>query len=144
MPLYFAYGSNMDRARLEARIGDVLRSGVARLDDHELRFNKRSKDGTGKANVVQRIGSFVEGGVYEVSDEQLAVLDKFEKGYHRVTIAVSRNKAPEMMVTYIADAAEVDDSLTPSAEYLQFIRRGAEAFGLSRAYQETLAVIETT
>ena len=143
MAIYFAYGSNMDRSQLEDRVDKTLPRGVARLDDYEVRFNKRSKYGSGKANIVWRVGSSVEGGLYELTDEQLADLDEYEIGYHRVTVIVTRNGTPESVVTYMADPDQIDDNLAPSAKYLETIKRGAQAFGLSREYQERLTATKT-
>jgi hypothetical protein len=47
---YFAYGSNMETARLRERMPSAKPLGVAKLSGHELRFHKRSKDGSGKCN----------------------------------------------------------------------------------------------
>lgn len=55
--LYFAYGSNMSSARLRARVPSCRPIGIAFLPGHELRFHKRSKDGSGKCDAFQ-----VEGG----------------------------------------------------------------------------------
>ena len=46
----FAYGSNMDSARLRKRVGDCTALGVATLPRHRLRFHKHSEDTTGKCN----------------------------------------------------------------------------------------------
>lgn len=47
---YFAYGSNMSRARLEARVGPCQDRGHAWLDGFDLRFHKRGRDGSGKCD----------------------------------------------------------------------------------------------
>jgi gamma-glutamylcyclotransferase len=139
MPLYFAYGSNMDAERLRERIDHVRVTGVGSVSGYDLRFNKRSMDGSGKANIVQRADFAVEGVLFEVSTAQLAKLDRFEKGYHRAPVAVVVNGATQNATTYIADADQIDDSLAPTAEYLRFITRGAEKFGLSEGYRHRLA-----
>lgn len=138
MPLYFAYGSNMDTDRIGARIDHVEVVGVGSVAGYDLRFNKRSVDGSGKANLVERVDGVVEGVLFEVNATQLVKLDGCEKGYHRAPVAVVINGATQNAITYIADAEQIDDSLAPTAEYLRFLTRGAEAFGLSEAYRQRL------
>jgi gamma-glutamylcyclotransferase len=138
MPLYFAYGSNMDAERLGKRVDQVKVTGVGSVTGYDLRFNKRSVDGSGKANLVERADAVVEGVLFEVSAAQLERLDGFEKGYHRMPVSVVVNGATQSAITYVADPDQIDDSLTPTTEYLRLIRRGAEAFGLSDAYRQRL------
>ncbi|MEE3214016.1 MAG: gamma-glutamylcyclotransferase family protein, partial [Pseudomonadota bacterium] len=74
MPWYFAYGSNMNLARVEARIGDTRRVLPATLEGYALRFNKASKvPGIAHANVVPAAGERVEGALFELMvPEQIA------------------------------------------------------------------------
>ena len=46
----FAYGSNMPSARLRGRCPSARAIGIAELRGHELRWHKRSKDGSGKCD----------------------------------------------------------------------------------------------
>ena len=48
----FAYGSNMPSARLRGRCPSARAIGIAELRGHELRWHKRSKDGSGKCDIV--------------------------------------------------------------------------------------------
>ncbi|OBX37458.1 hypothetical protein A8U91_01825 [Halomonas elongata] len=77
MPYYFAYGSNMNPARVEARIGDTRRAVAGVLVDHVLRFDKASKvPGISHANVAPRPGERVEGVLFELaSPEQIRDMD---------------------------------------------------------------------
>jgi hypothetical protein len=55
--------------------------------------------------------------------------------YHRRQIRVRVDSGDELeAVTYVAGEAFIDDSLTPSAEYLQTILRGAREHGLPDDY----------
>lgn len=55
---YFAYGSNMNRARCEGRLNsegaEILDECLVKLDKHKLTFNKKNLSGKnlGFANVV--------------------------------------------------------------------------------------------
>ena len=49
---YFAFGSNMLLERIKKRVPSARVLGNATLGGYALRFNKLSKDGSGKANIV--------------------------------------------------------------------------------------------
>src|SRR6185503_12243231 len=94
MPVYFAYGSNMSTTRLRRRARSAVVVGRAYLEGYELRFNKRSEDGSGKANALEtgRPSDRVEGLLFELTDLDLAELDRAEgRGYAR---AVARVETP--------------------------------------------------
>lgn len=66
----FAYGSNMFSARF--RDYGVIPDGQGRaalVCGYDLCFNKKSRDGSGKANVEPRTGGEVWGVLYSISDE---------------------------------------------------------------------------
>ncbi len=82
---YFAYGSNMNPARLVD--GRLRREGVdlgrrigGRLDGWRLTFDKsrRSPSGSGVGNIVPVPGGCVHGTLNEMPDAGLAVLDVWE------------------------------------------------------------------
>lgn len=49
---YFAYGSNMSVSRLQSRITIEEDVGAAYLEGWQMVFNKRGRDGSGKANLI--------------------------------------------------------------------------------------------
>jgi gamma-glutamylcyclotransferase len=49
---YFAFGSNMLLERIKKRVPSARALGIATLGGYALRFNKLSKDGSAKANIV--------------------------------------------------------------------------------------------
>ena len=63
MEMQFAYGSNMDSDRLKQKgIERILENAkIARLDDWEFGFTKKSDDESGKANIIPMTGSIVWG-----------------------------------------------------------------------------------
>jgi hypothetical protein len=80
--LYFAYGSNMNQKRLEARVGKVTKVGVITLPHWKLEFNCGPHDKR-FANITMTATSpeqYVEGVVYELTSKQMKILDHFE-GY---------------------------------------------------------------
>src|SRR5260370_2471487 len=47
---YFAYASNMSRAQMQSRAGNILEAQAARLENYEIVFNKKSHGGSAKAH----------------------------------------------------------------------------------------------
>jgi gamma-glutamylcyclotransferase (GGCT)/AIG2-like uncharacterized protein YtfP len=145
MPYYFAYGSNMNAARVEARIGATRRSLAGVLHDHALRFDKASRvAGIAHANVSPFPGERVEGALFELhSSDQITLMDPFE-GYpleyqrHRLPIATAEG-AFEAWV-YIAAPGTTAPALRPTREYLDHLLAG-EIF-LSADYHRRLAQVE--
>jgi len=140
--LYFAYGSNMQSKRLRSRIGSVKTIGLAFLKDRKVVFNKRSKDGSGKANLVQSPGDITWGVLYEINLEGLDKLDKLESGYGRVNIQVwlPGNNMVEA-VTYISDNLTNDPR--PYKWYKEIVLSGAREHNLPQdhiAYLEEIPV----
>jgi gamma-glutamylcyclotransferase (GGCT)/AIG2-like uncharacterized protein YtfP len=136
---YFAYGSNLDQEQLRGRIGDVNIIGKAVLHEHTIKFNKQSRDGSGKANIVNQDTSDVEGVIFNFTEEQFKKMDKSEVGYHRKQVSLAFEDRQVKAITYAADSEKINDTLTPTKEYLQIIIGGAKNFELSDAYQKMLA-----
>jgi hypothetical protein len=61
---YFAYGSNLDLARIRSRVPAVGLIGPALLQHMRLTFDKRGRDGSGKANLAEDTASHVWGVLY--------------------------------------------------------------------------------
>jgi gamma-glutamylcyclotransferase (GGCT)/AIG2-like uncharacterized protein YtfP len=145
MPYYFAYGSNMNVARVEARIGTTRRSLAGTLHDHALRFDKASRvSGIAHANVAPLAGERVEGALFELLEpRQIERMDPFE-GYpleyerHRLPI-VTQEGTIEAWV-YIATPGMTAPSLRPAHEYLEHLLAG-EPF-LSADYRRRLAQVD--
>lgn len=145
MPWYFAYGSNMNPARVAARIGATRRVLPGVLHDHELRFDKVSKvAGIAHANVAPVPGARVEGALFRLENpEQIRHMDPFE-GYpheydrHRLPV-VTAEGAFEAWV-YIAAPGMTAPSLKPAREYLAHLLAG-QAFH-STEYHARLAAVE--
>jgi len=50
---YFAYGSNMLKARLIERAPSALVRGTRYMEGYKIKHNKSSKDGSGKCNLAK-------------------------------------------------------------------------------------------
>jgi hypothetical protein len=136
--LYFAYGSNMELARLEERTGTAIDHGIATLKDCRIAFNKQSVDGSGKTNIISTEKQDVFGVISELSDKQLKILDDNEKGYVRVPIAVDVGGKVTEVQTYVAVEERINNDLRPTAEYLGYLINGAREHGFSEEYQKLL------
>lgn len=130
MPRYFAYGSNMSRARIEARLGAVRDLGRARCPDRHHRFSKLGRDGTGKGNIEVVAGGLVWGVVYEIDEGQLARLAEFEFGYRATQIEL----AAEVQAVTSFEALEPVAGLAPTRAYLEHYVTGIREHGIPDAY----------
>lgn len=118
---YFAYGSNINFNRMKRRVGDFLEPVIGKLNGYELKFNKKSKDGSGKANIVVNPEEVIEGRLFELTDKQLIKLESYEKGYHREDVQINVEDKEISAITYVADANKIDNSLKPTEDYLDLI-----------------------
>src|SRR5208337_275145 len=101
---YFAYGSNMLSSRLTSRVASAKTIGRAVLNNWAVIFNKKSKDGSGKANLFYSPGFITWGGLYEINVDDISKLDKIEKGYTRITVKVKKDDGEIVETeTYISD-----------------------------------------
>jgi len=136
---YFAYGSNLDPNRKEARTGGIRESRKVSAIGYRLVFDKLGSDGTGKANLVPDDRCRVWGAVYRCSAETLIQMDRYEGvpggHYLRTTILVQAESGEELeAVTYVAGEEHKRPFLQPSDDYLERIIRGARHHGLPESY----------
>ncbi|MDX1756020.1 MAG: gamma-glutamylcyclotransferase family protein [Marinobacter sp.] len=147
--LCFAYGSNMSRARLQARLASVRFVTVASLPGHRLNFHKVGCDGSAKcdAEATGRAGDCVIGVVYEIDEADKSVLDRIEGlgvGYRDKTVEVLTAQGDTLTATLYV-ATRVDPALKPYSWYRHHVLVGAREHGLPSAYIariEAVAVCE--
>ncbi len=131
---YFAYGSNMLRARLEARVGAVIVIGAALLHDYAHAFNKRGRDGTGKGNISPAPGQMVHGVLYRLERAQFERLAQFEGGYRRVELNVRQRE--QALYAHSFQALAPVTFLRPTAEYVDYYVAGMREHDLPEDYQQ--------
>ncbi len=121
---YFAYGSNINRRQMQERCPDSEPMFVATLRNYKLVFvgwSRRWRGGT--ANIKPFRGEKVFGAIYEVSEECLRRLDKYESSYNRINVTVfDEDGEPIEAITYIK--AVPSEETQPSKEYLAVIQQG--------------------
>ena len=146
---YFAYGSNMLLKRLQERCKSVRMHCLASAPGYELAFIKKSRDGSGKATILETKAedARVHGVVFHLSADELAALDKFEgrgAGYDRrddFRVEIGPNAEPMIVSTYIGTPDHLDRKLQAYDWYLNLVIAGAEENGLPEACRATLRTI---
>lgn len=145
---YFGYGSNMLTARLKARVPSATPVATATLDGYELRFHKRSRDGSGKCNVSpsSHNDASVHGVIFEVNDSELDALDEAEKrgrGYVRQDVSVRTAASTVDAFAYVAQPAYIDQALLPYEWYHAIVVAGAREHALPSSYISQLGAVQT-
>lgn len=141
--LYFAYGSNMDPVQMAKRCPGAPVLGAARLPDHRLTFTYDSGAwGGGVGNVVPAPGEEVWGVLWDLDDEHVRTLDRYEGVaqdiYRRVQTAVIRDGEPVEAMIYLCRDAGYK---RPSRRYVRALVRGALAHGVPQAYVDGLEAL---
>ena len=144
---YFAYGSNMNPARVQKRglriEGDAMAGFLA---NYRLRFNKRSRKNpcAGHANIEPDFSSRVEGVLYPLCDDrEIEKMDPFESApnhYRRELVFIQGREQLVLAWTYIANDSVVDNALSPPQWYINHLLEGSEF--LSNDYIEFIRHVE--
>jgi gamma-glutamylcyclotransferase (GGCT)/AIG2-like uncharacterized protein YtfP len=133
---YFAYGSNMNWEQMQRRCPSAKFVCVASLKNYRFAIARHSRlRNCGTANIFAETGSEVRGIVYDVSEQELAILDGFEDGYRRermLVLAIDGSQSSIEVLVYIAK--EEDDVPLPSSEYKQLIVAGAKHWNMPEFY----------
>jgi hypothetical protein len=140
VPLYAAYGSNMDPAQMMKRAPHSPMAGTGWLQDWRLTFGGEDYGWEGAlATVVEHLGSQVFCVLYDVSPEDERQLDSWEGaelGMHKkLRLRVHTLDGPVLAWLYVLDAYEGG---LPSARYLGVMADAAEAAGAPADYVEKL------
>lgn len=139
LPLYFAYGSNLDPALMELRCPDHRVLCRARLHDHVLAFHGESRIwGGAVAAADPHAGSIVHGVVYELRPGDFERLDRAEgyvaagdsrNSYERVQLPVELENGETIEVFTYVLAAPAPPGL-PTRDYRWAILSGMRHHGL--------------
>jgi len=114
----------------------------------EISFNKRTNDNPekkGYANIIEDANEIVEGVLYEITEEEMKELDRYEgcpEHYERMKIEVTWDTGKKVIAeTYIARKDKIGTGLLPTKEYLNRLLN-AKPF-LSPEYYERLKSQQT-
>jgi gamma-glutamylcyclotransferase len=146
---YFAFGSNMLLERLKKRAPSARVLGTASLSGYALRFNKLSKDGSSKANIVpsEDPREVVYGVLYNLDDNELPRLDKAEgvgNGYnvHYLRVRRADAEAEEDAFAYLAAPEAIREGLPPFQWYKDMVLEGATQNRLPQSYVLRIKAVE--
>ncbi|WP_132874839.1 gamma-glutamylcyclotransferase [Tamaricihabitans halophyticus] len=136
MPLYAAYGSNMEPAQMMERAPHSPMAGTGWLVGWRLTFGAEDFGWEGAlATVVEEAGSQVFVVLYDVPPEDEAKLDRWEGselGLHtKIRLRIQTMEGSALAWLYVLDAYEGG---LPSARYLGVMADAAEAAGAPADY----------
>ena len=129
---YFAYGSNMNPARVRERGLAFTEVQGASLKGMRLVFDKVSRlhPNAAHANIVYAPGELVEGVLYRLAGaDEILKMDPFERApwnYGRDAVQVLAGGAAHWAWTYFANRAVRRDGLHPPADYLAHLLAGRD------------------
>ncbi|HSV37556.1 MAG TPA: gamma-glutamylcyclotransferase family protein [Nocardioidaceae bacterium] len=128
MPLYAAYGTNMDPRRMLERCPHSPMQGTGWLEGWRLTFGGEDLGWDGPlATIVQDPFEQVFVVVYDITDDDVAVLDSWEGPpglYRKTRLRVSMMTGEVVCWAYVLDAYEGG---LPSASYLGVLAEAAQA-----------------
>lgn len=137
MPLYAAYGSNMDPARMGARCPHSPARGTGWLTGWRLTFAGEDHGWDGAmATLVEDPSSQVFVTLYDITPEDEQRLDAWEMGlYRKLRVRVETLDDARPAWLYVLDAYEGG---LPSASYLSILSEAADAAGAPADYVQDL------
>ncbi|MGE3961015.1 MAG: gamma-glutamylcyclotransferase [Dehalococcoidia bacterium] len=147
--LYFAYGSNLDEARLRMHAPSARLVSIARLEGYRLAFSIESKRSWlgGVGDILASPGDEVWGALWVLAPEESHPLDEQEglfrdpPAYRRLTVEVTTPAGDAVRCRTYQVAAPDPEGFLPSPAYRETILRGARALGLPDAYLQRLEAI---
>lgn len=147
--LYFAFGSNLLRQRLQYENPSASFYTTGRLKDYELKFGFWANNVTtlwhGAAATIEYCpGSEVWGVIWTMSNEHLSTLDKQEGVslgvYSPLEVSVETEYGPMLCRTYKMNNFRPG---LPSPQYKKVVCLGAAENGIPEEYLKKLNSIET-
>lgn len=137
MPLYFAYGSNMDRAQMAARCPSSRALGLARLMRHRVVIMRE-----GWASVVRAPRGEVWGVLWDLALRDVAALDRYESLhtglYAKIVQPVLTEAGPRRAVVYVGREGEGG---VPRPGYMESVVAAAEAAGVPASHLASLRAL---
>ena len=127
---YFAYASNLNRKQMRERCPDSKPMFIATLPNYKLVFVGWSREWRGGKASIRPFGKEkILGAIYDVSEQCLKQLDRYEIGYDRLKVKVYDEDGEAIeAITYIK-AGRVEEG-EPSQEYLSVIQQGYRDWGI--------------
>ena len=139
--LYAAYGSNLHPVRLADRVSSAQLVGTGYLPHWSLCFHKRSRDDSGKCNILAGHDG-VHFAIFEISAEDKLALDKIEglgNGYSETSLNIPGFGD---CASYTAQTTHIDDSLRPYDWYKELVLAGARFHGFPDDYLNEIESVQ--
>lgn len=137
----------MSFQRLAQRVEYLKLVTTGFLKEHQLKFHKKSHDGSGKADAFFTGGAHdqVWGVVYEIDQRSKTLLDHHEELGHsyedRFVDIQTTNEILKEVQVYCALSARIEQELQPYHWYKALVVHGAREHGLPNHYVEMLSTI---
>ncbi len=130
MPLYFAYGSNMDRAAMAKRCPASRAIGLGRLPRHRFLISS-----DGYATVVRDPRRTVHGVVWDLALSDIPALDRYESLstglYTKISQPVVLDGGAKRALVYVGRSSRAGK---PKPGYLDGVLAAARDWGLPAEY----------
>ena len=138
---YFAYGSNLDRVRINGRCSGAALLCAGCLKGYRLDFTRYSPTWrAGVADVVEDESAEVWGLVYTLTEldlERLDACESYPHGYDRFRASIENaDRILEAVWTYTV--REKASFSPPVRSYLDILKRAAEDHGFPEPYRRSL------
>ncbi|KAK7124238.1 hypothetical protein R3I94_018564 [Phoxinus phoxinus] len=147
--MYFGYGSNLLKERLQLKNPSAVFHSVGKIQDYRLDFGlwgdctNFSWHG-GVASIQESEGDEVWGVVWKIDDQNLPTLDRQEQVhegmYSPLEVKVETKDGPLLCRTYKMNNFR---ACPPSPQYKKVVCLGAQQNGLPQNYIEKLLSLET-
>jgi gamma-glutamylcyclotransferase (GGCT)/AIG2-like uncharacterized protein YtfP len=130
---YFAYGSNLSKKQMKERCPNSKPVAIVTLHHYKLVFVGWSRQWRGGvASIKPFRGEKILGAIYEISEEDLRRLDKYEGApdiYNRLKVTVTDDFGELIEAITYVKAGRVEEA-QPSKEYLSAIQQGYRDWGI--------------
>lgn len=136
---YFAYGSNMAQIQLKNREVFVHNKERGYIRNYQFKYNKKSKDGSSKANIASLVDALTYGVCFEIDEDGYSTLKTFEKGYDEIEIPCFTIDG--RMIISKAFISSSISSAAPTQEYMLSVVEGARENKLPDEYIERILTV---
>ncbi len=148
--LYFAFGSNLDAARLHIHCPSARLVSAARLPDYRLAFSLESKRNWmgGVADIRPHDGDEVWGALWVIDADESHELDAQEglfrdpPAYRRVAVEVTTPAGDVVRCRSYQVVTPDEQGFLPSPAYQKTLLRGARSLELPEHYIARLEALE--
>lgn len=144
----FSYGSNLLLNRILHRTKSALVVDTHELNGFKIVFNKKSTDGSIKANIEKTDdpNDSVWGAIHKLNIKDKPILDQYENlgnGYDYYTFPLSINTQVKTIHAYMATDEQHLENGLPYDWYLNFVIDGSIQNNFPKTYIQKLKAIES-